>query len=387
MRIEPAIWAEVDLGCIRRNTRRIKGMLAPGTLLLAVVKANAYGHGEVEGAGAALQGGADWLGVARVEEGVALRAAGIDSPILLLAEPPRGALELAVASDLTPTIYTEQTARALAGLAAARGVRVKAHMKVDTGMHRYGVPCEHAVGFLRLLKSLQSIEVAGLWTHFAVAEEVTNPYTTMQSKRFLELLDELVSEDRVIRHMCNSAGAITLPSAHLDMVRAGIALWGIHPSPELAHLVRLEPAMSLKSRIGMTKRLAAGEAISYGQKYRMPRDGWVVTIPCGYADGLRRALGNTGEVLIRGCRYRISGTITMDHFLVDVGDDELQVGEEVVILGAQGQDRITAQEMADRLGTIPYEVVCGISARVPRLYKDSLPIETGHRKTSQSAQY
>jgi alanine racemase len=261
----------------------------------------------------------------------------------------------------------------LASLAAASGKRIRAHMKVDTGMHRYGVPCERAVGFLGLLNSLQNIEVTGVWTHFAVAEEVTNPYTTMQSKRFLELLNELVPGDGVIRHMCNSAGAITMPSAHLDMVRAGIALWGIHPSPELAHLVHLEPAMSLKSRVGMIKRLAAGEAISYGQKYRMARDGWVATIPCGYADGLRRALGNVGEVLIGGKRYRISGTITMDHFLVDVGDDELEVGEEVVILGAQGQDRITAQEMADCLGTIPYEVVCGISARVPRLYKDSRP--------------
>jgi alanine racemase len=373
MTVEPAIWAEVDLGCIRRNTRRIKSMLAPGTLLLAVVKANAYGHGEVEAARAVLQGGADWLGVARVEEGVALRGSGIESPVLLLAEPPIGALKLAVASGLTPTIYTEGTARALASLAAARGLRVRAHMKVDTGMHRYGVPCEHAVGFLGLLNSLQDIEVTGVWTHFAVAEEVTNPYTTMQRKRFLELLNELVPGDGVIRHMCNSAGAITMPSAHLDMVRAGIALWGIHPSPELAHLVHLEPAMSLKSRVGMIKRLAAGEAISYGQKYRMARDGWVATIPCGYADGLRRALGNVGEVLIGGKRYRISGTITMDHFLVDVGDDELEVGEEVVILGAQGQDRITAQEMADCLGTIPYEVVCGISARVPRLYKDSRP--------------
>lgn len=370
MTFEPAIWAEVDLGCIRRNTRRIKQMLAPGTLLLAVVKANAYGHGEVEGAHAVLEGGADWLGVARVEEGVTLRRAGIQTPILLLAEPPRGALNLAVASNLTPTVYTDESARTLAGL-AARGNRVKVHVKVDTGMHRYGVPCEDAPRFMSFLNSLEGIEVSGVWTHFAVAEEVTNPYTTMQCSRFLGLLDELVPGDGVIRHMCNSAGAITLPSAHLDMVRAGIALWGIHPSPELGHLVELEPAMSFKSRVGMIKRLATGEAISYGQKYRMSRDGWVVTVPCGYADGLRRALGNTGEVLIRGKRYRISGTITMDHFLVDVGDDEMGVGEEVVILGSQGQDRITAQEIADWLGTIPYEVVCGISARVPRLYKDA----------------
>ena len=363
-----ALWAEVDLDCIRRNVSRIKGLIRPGTLLLAVVKANAYGHGEVEAAGAAIDGGADWLGVARVEEGAALRRAGIDRPILLLAEPPVNALPAAARYNLTPTIYTEAAARAWAEQAGPSR-RLRCHLKVDTGMHRYGVPCDEAERFIDLVRSLDGLELEGIWTHFAVAEDVSNSFTSQQHKLFGELLDGLGRKtDGLIRHMSNSAGSLTFPEAHLDLVRTGIATYGIYPSPALAGTLELEPAMSLKSRVGMVKRLAAGESISYGQRYTLERDGLVATIPCGYADGLRRALTNTGEVLIRGRRYRISGTITMDHFLVDVGDDEVQIGDEVVILGRQGDEEVTAQEMADKLGTIPYEVVCGISARVRRIY-------------------
>ena len=363
-----ALWAEVDLGCIRRNVSRIKSLLKPGTRLLAVVKANAYGHGEVECAWAAIDGGADWLGVARVEEGAALRRAGIDRPILLLAQPPLSALGAAARYRLTPTIYTEEAARGWADQAGA-GHRLGCHLKVDTGMHRYGVAYDRAEEFLDLLRSLDGVQVEGIWTHFAVAEEVANSFTSQQHKLFLELLDGLGSKiDGLIRHMSNSAASLTFPEAHLDMVRTGIATYGIYPSPALSGTVQLEPAMSLKSRVGMVKRLAAGESISYGQRYTLPREAFVATVPCGYADGLRRSLTNNGEVLIGGRRYRISGTITMDHFLVDAGDDPLRAGDEVVILGRQGADRITAQEMADKIGTIPYEVVCGISARVRRIY-------------------
>jgi len=363
-----ALWAEVDLDCIRRNVSRIKGLIRPGTLLLAVVKANAYGHGEVEAAGAAIDGGADWLGVARVEEGAALRRAGIDRPILLLAQPPVNALPAAAEYNLTPTIYTEEAARAWAEQAGPSR-RLRCHLKVDTGMHRYGVPCDDAERFIDLVRSLDGVELEGIWTHFAVAEDVSNSFTSQQHKLFLELLDGLGSRaDGLIRHMSNSAGSLTFPEAHLDLVRTGIAGYGIYPSPALAETLELEPAMSLKSRVGMVKRLPAGESISYGQRYTLEREGLVATIPCGYADGLRRALTNTGEVLIRGKRYRISGTITMDHFLVDAGDDEVQIGDEVVILGRQGDEEVTAQEMADKLETIPYEVVCGISARVRRIY-------------------
>lgn len=367
-----ALWAEIDLGAIKRNVQRVKAMLQPGTALLNVVKANAYGHGEVETARAVIEGGADWLGVARVEEGAALRNAGIDKPILLLAEPPAGAIEAAVSHGLTPSIYTEGALHAFDRASRAAGKTSAVHLKVDTGMHRYGVPAGSVNAFIDLIDSLEGLHLKGLWTHFAVAEEVANSFTQQQHKLFAEVVDSLGERaNGLIRHICNSAGTLTLPEGHYDMVRAGIVTYGIHPSPALAPLVKLEPAMSLRSRVGLTKRLEAGEAISYGQKYTLAQDGFVSTIPCGYADGLRRSLTNSGEVLIRGRRYRISGTITMDHFLVDTGQEELQVGEEVVILGCQGDECISAQEMADRIGTIPYEVVCGISSRVARVYLDS----------------
>ncbi|CAN5796262.1 alanine racemase [soil metagenome] len=363
-----ALWAEVDLGCIRRNVARIKDLLNPGTLLLSVVKANAYGHGEVEAAGAAIDGGADWLGVARVEEGAALRRAGIDRPILLLAQPPVSALPAAAEYHLTPTVYTEEAARAWSEQAGP-GRRLRCHLKVDTGMHRYGVPPQAAAAFIDLLGALDGVELEGIWTHFAVAEDVSSSFTSQQHKLFVELLDELGPRtEGLIRHMSNSAGSLTFPEAHLDLVRVGIAGYGIYPSPALADRVELEPAMSLKARVGMVKRLPAGESISYGQRYTLENDSLVATVPCGYADGLRRSLTNLGEVLIRGKRYRISGTITMDHFLVDAGDDELEAGDEVVILGRQGEEQVTAQEMAEKLETIPYEVVCGVSARVRRIY-------------------
>jgi alanine racemase len=365
------LWAEIDLGCIRRNVRRIKAALGSQTALLNVVKANAYGHGEVEVARAAIEGGADWLGVARVEEGAALRRAGIEKPILLLAEPPAGAVAAAVANDLTPSIYSRPALTAFQRAARTAGRKVSVHLKVDTGMHRYGVLPESAGAFVELIDSLDELRLEGIWTHFAVAEDVTNSFTQQQHKLFIEVLDSLGERARsLIRHICNSAGTLTLPEGHYDMVRAGIVTYGIHPSHGLAHLLELEPAMSLKSRIGLTKRLRSGEAISYGQKYTLERDAFVSTVPCGYADGLRRSLSNLGEVLIQGRRYRICGTITMDHFLVDSGSHELPVGEEVVILGCQGEECISAQEIADRLGTIPYEVVCGVSARVKRVYVD-----------------
>ncbi|MGH2733692.1 MAG: alanine racemase [Actinomycetota bacterium] len=378
---ELAVWVEVDLGCIRRNVSRLRGLLAAGTKLLAVVKANAYGHGDVPVARAALEGGADWLGVARVGEGAALRAADIRAPILLLAEPPLPAVRRAVELDLVPTLYTLPFARVLGAEARRAGRRIPVHVKVDTGMHRYGVAPEEVGAFWKELEALESLRVEGIWSHFAVAEEVLNPFTERQHRRFLEVLGTLGAlgspgapgerADGFLRHLSNSAGLLTFPEAHLDMVRAGIAIYGIHPSPALEDRVRLEPALSLKARVGLARPLRMGEAISYGQRYVLARDGSVATVPCGYADGLSRSLTNRGEVLIRGRRYRISGTVTMDHFMVDLGGDEVSAGDEVVLLGRQETEAITAREIADTLGTIPYEVVAGLSARVPRVYLEA----------------
>lgn len=363
------LWAEVDLSRIRGNVGRLKAKLRPGVRLLAVVKADGYGHGAPMAAAAALAGGADWLGVARVHEGAALRKAGIDAPILLLAEPHAEAVPKAVALGLVPTVYTRATALRLAEASRAMGSVVPVHIKVDTGMHRYGLAPAEVPAFLAMVRSEEGLRAEGIWSHFAVAEDVLNPYTRQQFECFSDVLATLGrGGDGLLAHLANSAGLLTFPEAHFDMVRTGIAVYGIHPSPDLAERVELQPAMSFKSRVGLVKRLRAGESVSYGQRYTMPSDGIVVTVPCGYADGLRRALTNAGDVLIRGHRYRIAGTVTMDHLMVDLGEGQVAPGDEVVMLGRQDGEEITAQEVASILGTIPYEIVCGIGARVPRVY-------------------
>ncbi|MGH2811109.1 MAG: alanine racemase [Actinomycetota bacterium] len=369
MKADLPLWMEVDLEALRRNIRTLKSHLGPHTRLLAVVKANGYGHGDVPVALAAIEAGAEWLGIARVQEGASLRRAGITTPILLLAEPPLGAVEEAVELGLVPTIYTAEIARTFSEKAVDDGRTIPVHLKVDTGMHRYGVVPEAAGEMVDLIESLDGLELEGLWSHFAVAEEVDNPATRRQYESFLALVESLGPRGRGrTKHLANSAAILTFPESHLDLVRAGIAIYGIYPSPDLSDRTVLEPVMSLKSRVGLTKRLPAGEPISYGQRYTTPREATIATIPVGYADGLPRSLTNRGEVLIGGRRYRISGAVTMDHFLVDVGDDDVKAGDEVVILGRQGSEEITAQEIAERLGTIAYEVVCGVSARVERIY-------------------
>jgi alanine racemase len=366
------LWIEVDLGRIRRNVAGMKALLTPGTLLLAVVKANAYGHGDVPCARAALEGGADWLAVARVGEAAALRAGGIEAPVLLLAEPPLADASRALSLGVVPTVYTAEGVDAFAAAAEAAGREAVVHVKIDTGMHRYGLSPEDLPDIMRRLDASRVLRPGGIWSHFAVAEDVLNPFTRRQFELFRRTVDALGERaDGLIRHMANSAGIMTFPDAHLDMARTGIAIYGIHPSPDLSGKVVLEPALSLRARVGLSKRVAAGEAVSYGQRYRLERDATVATIPCGYADGLNRALTNTGPVLIGGRRRRVAGTVTMDHFLVDMGDDPVASGDEVVLIGRQDGEEITAQEVADLLGTIPYEVVCGLSAIIPRLYVES----------------
>lgn len=378
------LWIEVDLGCIRRNVARMKAMLAPGTMLLAVVKANGYGHGDLPCAKAAVEGGADWLAVARVREAVSLRAGGIEAPILLLAEPPPGDAARALSLGVVPTLYTPEGVAAFAAAARAAGREAVVHVKVDTGMHRYGVAPEDLASILDAVEGSGVLRAGGVWSHFAVAEDVLNPYTRRQFELFQRTVEGLGPRaGGLIRHMANSAGIMTFPDAHLDMARTGIAIFGIHPAPHLVPSVPLEPALSLRARVGLVKRVAAGEAISYGQRYRLSREATVATIPCGYADGLRRALTNAGPVLVGGRRCSIAGTVTMDHFLVDMGDEPVAPGDEVVLIGRQGAEEITAQEVADLLGTIPYEVVCGLNALIPRVYLDGMdPSGRPHEATA-----
>jgi alanine racemase len=369
-------WAAVDLGAIRANVRALRDAVAPARVL-AVVKADAYGHGAIPVGRAALDAGAAWLGVALVEEGVALREAGIDAPVLVLSEPVPDAAACVVAHRLTPVVYTAPGIEALAKAVAETGAPepLPVHLKVDTGMHRVGAATHEAAALAQQVVDHAELRLEGVCTHFAVADEPANPYTEQQLERFDAVLRELAALgiDPGVVHTANTAGALAFAASRRDLVRVGIGLYGIAPVPELDGIVALHPALAVKARVSYVKTLRAGDAVSYGLRYELDRDARIATVPIGYGDGVPRNLANAGgQVLVRGRRGRIAGTVTMDQLMVDVGDLPVERGEEVVLLGAQAGDAITASEWARLLGTIPYEIVCGIGPRVPRRYLDEV---------------
>jgi len=369
--LRPA-WVEVDLDAVRANTRALAELAQPAALL-AVVKADGYGHGAVPVARAALDAGAGWLGVALVEEGIALRRDGIDAPILVLSEPPPAAAGAVVAHGLTATVYTAPAVEALAKAVVDSGADgpVPVHLKVDTGMHRVGCSLADVEGLIELIAARPELTLEGICTHFAAADEPDLAYTDDQADLFDALLADLDARGGrpPLAHAANSAGLLAHHRARYDLVRIGIALYGVAPAPALADRVPLRPVLSLRARVAHVKRLPAGSRVSYGLRYELPRDATVATVPIGYADGVPRNLGLVGgEVLVRGDRAPIAGSVTMDQLMVDVGDAPVAIGDEVVLLGAQGDDEITAEEWAGRLGTIAYEIVTGIGSRVPRRY-------------------
>lgn len=361
-------WAEVDLRAVAANVRLLAERAAPAQLC-AVVKADGYGHGAVAVAKAALAAGAPWLAVAIPDEGKQLRDAGIDAPILLLAEFHEWGDVLAY--DLTPTVYSEHGIGLLAAEAGRqhRG-QIGVHLKVDTGMHRIGVPPADAVARAKALIAHPELRLDAVWTHCPVADEPGNAFTAGQAARFAAVVDELRAAgiDPPFVHAANSAATLTHPELHHDLVRCGIAVYGLDPSPELAGVAPLQPALTLKARVTHVQVVPAGEAVSYGLRRPVATDTVVATVPIGYADGVPRRLSDSGEVLIGGVRRRLAGTITMDQLMVDCGSDEVAVGDEVVLLGRQGVEEIPVAEWAERLGTIVYEITCGISPRVPRVY-------------------
>lgn len=364
------VWAEIDLDAVRANVRAIVACAAPAAVM-AVVKADGYGHGSMSVARAALEAGATWLGVALVEEGVVLRDAGIDAPILVLSEPPAPAARSVLEHGLTPVVCTTAGIAALAAAVAAAGSAepLAVHLKVDTGMHRVGCSPDVAVALARDVAQRAELSLGGVCTHFAVADEPEDPYTDGQLHTFEAVLADLEREGLrpPLVHSANSAALITRPDARFDLVRAGIAVYGLPAAPGLDGRLELVPALSLHARVSFVQELPAGARISYGLKYRLERPTRVAVVPVGYADGVPRALGAAhGEVLIGGHRRPIAGTITMDQLMVDVGDDDVAVGDDVVLIGAQGDEEIRASEWAEKLGTIPYEIVCGIGVRVPR---------------------
>ena len=364
-------WADIDLGAIRRNVSRIGDKLNPTTQFMAVVKANAYGHGDVGVARAAIEAGATWLGVILVDEGVRLREAGIDAPILLLHEAPVERIDEALANELTPCLFTEKGLWSIGEAADRAHRKVEVHLKIDTGMNRLGVPVDHLETFAGALAKEPRVEVQALYSHFAFADQPDNPFISEQLERFNEGTERLkgLGIEPGFRHIANSAAALTRPDAHFDMARVGIAMYGLSPGPKCDGVVELEPALSLRARAAMVKRVPAGEAVSYGLRYRLERPGTIVSIPLGYADGWPRALASNAAVLIGGKRYPAVGTVCMDAFMADMGDDSCDVGDEVVLIGSQGRETISADDVARALDTINYEVVTRISSRIPRVYR------------------
>ena len=377
--------AEIDLKAIAHNVRELRRITRPDARLMGVVKANGYGHGAIEVARCALQNGAERLGVARIDEGIQLRQAGIKAPILIFGHTlPQLAAEL-LEYDLTQTVYTPDFARALAQSAVSKGKKIKIHLKVDSGMGRLGLllqnfnshhsdPMIHtaAVDETLAIAGLNGLELEGIFTHFATADSVDKRYAEYQLDLFLNYLNRVrkAGLNPAVKHAANSAALIDMPQSHLDMVRPGIAIYGLYPSDDVnKKRLSLRLAMTLRTKVIQLKKVPAGFNISYGITYKTPKPTTIATVPVGYADGLNRLLSSRGQMLVHGERVPIVGRICMDLTMLDVGNIEnVQVGDEAVIFGKQGNESLTVDEMAKSLNTISYEIVSTVTARVPRIY-------------------
>ncbi|HKK31934.1 MAG TPA: alanine racemase [Desulfomicrobiaceae bacterium] len=383
------IWAEIDLDAIAHNLKEIRRNIGPAPEIMAVVKANAYGHGAVRISQLALRSGADRLAVARVGEGIELREAGITAPLLVLGYAPEDCAPDIVRHRLTPTIYSLQAAQVLSEEAVRTGKSVPVHIKIDTGMGRLGIPAgqhlggsiEKAVDEISAMSTLPGIELEGIYTHFACADSTDKSNVLAQLDLFNALLDTL---DRrsihfSIRHCANSASIIDIPQARFDLVRAGIMLYGLYPSAEVdKSRVLLKPAMQLKARIAHIKEVPAGCPISYGATHVTTAPTRIATIPVGYADGYSRLLSSRAAMLVREKRVPVVGRVCMDQTMIDVREfPDLKIGDEVTVLGAGSTVKFDSDDIARLTGTINYEVVSTITARVPRIYlKDShLPVD------------
>ncbi|HUX04296.1 MAG TPA: alanine racemase [Acidimicrobiales bacterium] len=373
-------WAEISRDALAHNVRALKAVLGD-SLLCAVVKANGYGHGAQLAAKAALEGGADLLAVAIVDEGIELRGAGVSAPILLLAEIPPDTIADALSHSLTLTIGSVEGARAAVKYANQLGGLHRVHLKVDTGMGRMGVDPDEVGAALDVLLGASTIDLDGVYTHFSVADGSSGDdraFTRAQIERFNDVVERMAARGVRPRyvHLANSAGALGYPEARQSMARVGLALYGYLPDAWLASALEaagatLRPALTLRARVVAVRRLDAGERPSYGRRRALERVATVATVPFGYADGYPRRLFEAGaEVLIKGRRYPLAGVVTMDQLLVDCGDDVVEPGDDVVLLGRQGDEEITAEEWAQLANTITWEILCGIGARVPRVLVD-----------------
>jgi len=362
-------WAEVNLDNLEHNFNQIKKLLARQTKIMVCVKADAYGHGLIPVAKKLKHNcGADYLGVASIDEGIKLRQAKLNLPILILGSILKKDIGPLFRYNLTPTVCTLELALALNNMAKAKSKAIKIHIKVDTGMGRLGVLYKDAPKFINKVSKLKFINIEGVFTHFPCAD-TNRDFTLRQIKSFQHLISELKKENINIPlvHAANSMGIIGYRKSHFNMVRPGLAIYGLYPKEGLD--IKLKPVLTLKTKVIYSKRVPAGYGISYGHTYFTKKDTTIVTLPIGYGDGYPRNLSNRAPVLIRGERFKISGRVCMDQIMVDVGNTGVKLGDEAVLIGSQGENKITAEELATLSETIPYEIVCGLGNRIPRIYK------------------
>ncbi|HYZ29180.1 MAG TPA: alanine racemase [Thermoleophilaceae bacterium] len=366
--IERAV-AHIDLGAVERNAARIREQLNDGTRLCAVVKANAYGHGDTWCAKAALARGAEWLAVAAAGEAVELRRHGIDAPLLIMGALTGEEARMALEAPADIVAWEPEFVLALARAADAAGVIGRVHVKLDSGMGRLGTrDAEQALAVARIVHEAEHLQLVGLMTHFATADEQGDEYFPQQLESFTAFAERLRAQyPDVIVHAANSPATFREPASHFDMVRCGVALYGLDPFQEDPALRGLEPALTLSSWVAAVRRFEPGDSAGYGRAWSAAEATWIGTIPIGYGDGWRRDLTNNADVLIGGRRYPLVGRVSMDNITVDLGPEtQVRPGTPAVLIGRDGDDRITAEEIAKRLGTINYEVTCGLAPRVRR---------------------
>jgi alanine racemase len=364
--------AHVDLGAVERNCAHLRSLLAPGSRLCAVVKADAYGHGDAWCAKAALAGGAQWLAVATAGEAAELRLHGIDSRILVMGALTREEAKVAVEAVADVVVWDERFARALAELHTPGTVPVNVHVKLDTGMGRLGTKDLSAARRVAdLAASDERLRLAGAMTHFATADEEGDEHFPAQQDAFAPFARGLKqAHPDILLHAANSAATYRDPAVHFDLVRCGVAIYGLDPFQRDPGERGLEPALMLESYVAAVKHFERGESAGYGRRWRAGEPTWVGTVPIGYGDGWRRALSNNGELLVKGRRRPVIGTISMDNLTIELGPEtDVEPGEPAVLIGTQGGERILCEEVAARLGTINYEVTCGLSPRVVRQWR------------------
>jgi len=374
MKYRQEIIAEINLANLRHNLRQFKHYIQPAQII-AVVKANAYGHGALQVAKICIEEGVTLLAVATVDEAVELRDAGIETNIMIFGKIWENQINALYDYNFQPVIASEEDYQLLASAAESRLENLSVHMEIDTGMGRVGILPEHAVDIAEQIQTSEYLKMVGVMSHFATADVIGDKLATLQHQRFSKLREEIIQiyeeQDLPEFHLANSAGTLNLEGVHYDRVRLGLSMYGIPPSGQYELPIDIKPLMKMKSKVGYVRNLPAGWTVGYGATYQVQEESTICFCPGGYEDGIPRRYGNNGEVLIHGKRFPVVGNVSMDSFLVDVKNEPVQTGDKVVILGSQEGQEITAWEISNKLGVIPYEVVCGISPRVPRIYIDN----------------